>query len=79
MQAAMQGTVKQAVATSRAQSTMDPVKLIASDGSEIIVDRRAALVSRTIKAMLAGPGASPLPVISAALLAPAAETRRRVW
>jgi hypothetical protein len=38
---------------------MDPVKLIASDGSEIIIDRRAALVSGTIKSMLAGPGSRP--------------------
>ena len=53
---AMQKTVKQAVATSRAQVTIDPVKLIAADGSEIIIDRRAAMVSGTIKAMLAGPG-----------------------
>eukprot|EP00967_Tisochrysis_lutea_P136501 scaffold243557_cov31-Tisochrysis_lutea.AAC.2 len=36
---------------------MDPVKLIASDGSEIILDRRAAMVSGTIKSMLSGPGA----------------------
>jgi len=35
---------------------MDPVKLIASDGSEIILDRRAAMVSGTIKSMLSGPG-----------------------
>ena len=34
---------------------MDPVKLIAG-GSEIILDRRAANVSGTIKNMLSGPG-----------------------
>ena len=53
----MQATVKAALASVKAQSSMDPVKLIASDGSEIIIDRRAALVSGTIKSMLAGPGA----------------------
>ena len=50
--------VRAAAASARAQSSMDPVKLIASDGTEIIIDRRAALVSGTIKSMLAGPGAS---------------------
>jgi len=42
---------------------MDPVKLIASDGTEIILDRQAAMVSGTIKSMLGGPGvgATPLP------------------
>lgn len=54
---AMQNAAKAAVASSRVRATMDPVKLIASDGSEIIVDRRAAMVSGTIKSMLAGPGA----------------------
>jgi len=52
----MQNVVRAAAASARAQSSMDPVKLIASDGSEIIIDRRAALVSGTIKSMLAGPG-----------------------
>ena len=54
----MQSTVKAAIASAKAATSMDPVKLIASDGSEIIIDRRAALVSGTIKSMLAGPGAS---------------------
>lgn len=48
----------------RAASTvvpMDPVKLIAADGSEIILDRRAAMVSGTIKSMLSGPGALHFP------------------
>ena len=35
---------------------MDPVKLIASDGSAIILDRRAAMLSGTIRSMLSGPG-----------------------
>eukprot|EP00965_Chrysotila_dentata_P184290 6084469-Pleurochrysis_carterae.AAC.2 len=50
--------VKAAVTTSNASQglVMDPVKLIASDGSEIILDRRAAMVSGTIKSMLSGPG-----------------------
>merc|ERR1712196_590703 len=52
----MQSTVKAAIASARAQSSMEPVKLIASDGSEIIIDRKAAMVSGTIKSMLAGPG-----------------------
>ena len=52
----MQSTVKAAIASARAQSSMDPVKLIASDGSEIIIDRKAAMVSGTIKSMLSGPG-----------------------
>ena len=55
----MQSTVKAALATARAQGAMEPVKLIASDGSEIIIDKKAAMVSGTIKAMLAGPGALP--------------------
>ena len=44
-------------------AAMDPVKLIASDGTEIILDRQAAMVSGTIKSMLGGPGvgATPLP------------------
>ena len=54
----MQSTVKAAIASAKAATSMDPVKLIASDGSEIIIDRRAALVSGTIKSMLTGPGAS---------------------
>lgn len=61
MQTATESTLKNAVAqaqaSARAQSLMDPVKLIASDGSEIILDRRAAMVSGTIKSMLCGPGA----------------------
>ena len=53
----MKKTVQQAVATASAQSqSMDPVKLIAADGSEIVLDRRAAMVSGTIKSMLSGPG-----------------------
>ena len=52
----MQNTIKAAVASAKAATSMDPVKLIAQDGSEIIIDRRAALVSGTIKSMLAGPG-----------------------
>ena len=53
----MQSTVRAALASARAQSSMEPVQLIASDGSVIIIDRKAALISGTIKAMLAGPGA----------------------
>ena len=56
---AMQAQVKAAIASAKAATSMDPIKLIASDGSEIIIDRRAALVSGTIKSMLAGPGAHP--------------------
>eukprot|EP00310_Coccolithus_braarudii_P014909 CAMPEP_0183351192 /NCGR_PEP_ID=MMETSP0164_2-20130417/23416_1 /TAXON_ID=221442 /ORGANISM="Coccolithus pelagicus ssp braarudi, Strain PLY182g" /LENGTH=122 /DNA_ID=CAMNT_0025523309 /DNA_START=133 /DNA_END=501 /DNA_ORIENTATION=- len=41
---------------SNSDLSMDPVKLIASDGSVIVLDRRAAMVSGTIKAMLSGPG-----------------------
>ena len=52
----MQSTVKAALASQKAASSMEPVKLIASDGSEIIIDKRAALVSGTIKSMLNGPG-----------------------
>ena len=55
--AAMKGLVGAAQANVRAEEeSMDPVKLIASDGTEVILDRRAAMVSGTIKAMLAGPG-----------------------
>ena len=47
----------EAVATAKGDIyKMDPVKLIAADGSEIILDRRAANVSGTIKNMLSGPG-----------------------
>lgn len=58
---ALQAQVKAAVASAKAATSMDPIKLIASDGSEIIIDRRAALVSGTIKSMLAGPGARNQP------------------
>lgn len=34
----------------------DTVKLISAEGHEFIVDRKAALVSGTIKSMLSGPG-----------------------
>eukprot|EP01094_Clydonella_sp_ATCC50884_P021037 TRINITY_DN4521_c0_g1_i1.p4 TRINITY_DN4521_c0_g1~~TRINITY_DN4521_c0_g1_i1.p4 ORF type:complete len:106 (-),score=43.41 TRINITY_DN4521_c0_g1_i1:633-950(-) len=34
----------------------DTVKLISADGHEFIVDRKAAMVSGTIKSMLSGPG-----------------------
>ena len=56
MDAAMKGTVHQAIASARDRNVMDTVKLIAADGSEIILDRRAAMVSGTIKTMLQGPG-----------------------
>lgn len=52
----VQNTIKAAVASAKAATSMEPVKLIAQDGSEIIIDRRAAMVSGTIKSMLAGPG-----------------------
>ena len=53
----MQKMVNEAVATAKGDIyKMDPVKLIAADGSEIILDRRAANVSGTIKNMLSGPG-----------------------
>jgi transcription elongation factor B subunit 1 len=52
----MQSTVKAAIASARAQSSMDPVKIIAADGSEYILDRKVAMVSGAIKAMLSGPG-----------------------
>ena len=52
---AMKGLVGAAQANVRAEEeSMDPVKLIASDGTEVILDRRAAMVSGTIKAMLSG-------------------------
>lgn len=54
-------TVRMAQAAAAAAATpMDPVKLIASDGTEIILDRRAAMVSGTIKSMLSGPGTQEL-------------------
>ena len=57
MSGAMKGVISAATANVRAEEElMDPVKLIASDGTEVILDRRAAMVSGTIKAMLAGPG-----------------------
>lgn len=33
-----------------------PVKLISADGTEFIVERKAAMISGTIKSMLSGPG-----------------------
>jgi len=59
MDSALKKVVKGAAAEARvdsAEEPMDPVKLIASDGTEVILDRRAAMVSGTIKAMLTGPG-----------------------
>jgi transcription elongation factor B subunit 1 len=35
---------------------LDTVKLISADGHEFVVDRKAAMVSGTIKSMLSGPG-----------------------
>jgi len=68
----MQSLVRAANATARAQGSMEPVTLVANDGTEIIIDRRAAMVSGTIKSMLAGPGAR---TISAPMLLPR-EARR---
>eukprot|EP01089_Gocevia_fonbrunei_P014539 TRINITY_DN399_c0_g1_i1.p1 TRINITY_DN399_c0_g1~~TRINITY_DN399_c0_g1_i1.p1 ORF type:complete len:104 (-),score=23.77 TRINITY_DN399_c0_g1_i1:118-429(-) len=36
---------------------IETVKLISAEGHEFIVDRKAAMVSGTIKSMLSGPGA----------------------
>lgn len=36
------------------------VKLISADGHEFVVDRKAAMVSGTIRSMLSGPGEFPL-------------------
>ena len=58
----MQSLVRAANATARAQGSMEPVTLVANDGTEIIIDRRAAMVSGTIKSMLAGPGARTISV-----------------
>ena len=38
--------------------TPDTVKLVSSDGFEFIIERRAAMKSRTIKNMLSSPGCS---------------------
>ena len=38
----------------------DTVKLISAEGHEFIVDRKAAMVSGTIKSMLSGPGRSSI-------------------
>ena len=65
----MQSLVRAANASARAQGSMEPVTLVASDGSEIIIDRKAAMVSGTIKSMLAGPGEL---VLSALTLRPRA-------
>ena len=66
---AMKGLVGAAQANVRAEEeSMDPVKLIASDGTEVILDRRAAMVSGTIKAMLSGPGASAAPFLRLAAI-----------
>lgn len=34
------------------------VKLISADGHEFVIDRKAAMVSGTIRSMLSGPGAA---------------------
>jgi hypothetical protein len=39
-----------------AETSAQTVKLISSEGHEFIVDRKAAMVSGTIKSMLGGPG-----------------------
>ncbi len=38
------------------KNALDTVKLISAEGHEFIVDRKAAMVSGTIKSMLSGPG-----------------------
>ena len=43
---------------------LDTVKLISADGHEFIVDRKAAMVSGTIKSMLSGPGRKLISVFS---------------
>jgi hypothetical protein len=40
------------------EGELDTVKLISADGHEFVVDRKAAMVSGTIKSMLSGPGTS---------------------
>jgi hypothetical protein len=40
------------------EGELDTVKLISADGHEFVVDRKAAMVSGTIKSMLSGPGRS---------------------
>ena len=74
----MQSTVKAALASQKAASSMEPVKLIASDGSEIIIDKRAALVSGTIKSMLNGPGTGRPRCLSRLCTAPAPPVCRPV-
>ena len=43
--------------TGECKPELDTVKLISRDGHEFVIDRKAAVVSGTIKAMLSGPGA----------------------
>ena len=73
----MQNVIRAAAATARAQNAMDPVKLIASDGSEIIIDRKAALVSGTIKSMIQGPGRESIPMASSLPWLHASSRRRK--
>ena len=42
--------------TGECKPELDTVKLISRDGHEFVIDRKAAVVSGTIKAMLSGPG-----------------------
>eukprot|EP01114_Cavostelium_apophysatum_P008227 TRINITY_DN2057_c0_g1_i1.p1 TRINITY_DN2057_c0_g1~~TRINITY_DN2057_c0_g1_i1.p1 ORF type:complete len:103 (-),score=29.14 TRINITY_DN2057_c0_g1_i1:81-389(-) len=39
-----------------AEEKLDTVKLISAENHEFIIDRKAAIVSGTIKSMLSGPG-----------------------
>ena len=67
--------LKRALAAKAKSAAMDPVKLIASDGTEIILDRQAAMVSGTIKSMLGGPGVGATAATSTCVTAAAAALR----
>ncbi len=44
------------MADDKKEDVSGTVKLISADGHEFIIDRKAAMVSGTIKSMLAAPG-----------------------
>lgn len=49
----------QVMADDKKDDVSGTVKLISADGHEFVIDRKAAMVSGTIRSMLSGPGTGP--------------------